>query len=38
MTSRDTSGNREFVEKYPFLAIKDGDTGQLSKKKTGLGP
>lgn len=26
MTSRDTSGNREFVEKYPFLAIKDGDT------------
>ena len=25
MTSRDISGNRELVEKYPFLAIKDGD-------------
>lgn len=32
MTSRDASGNRELIEKYPFLA--HGLT--LSKKKTGL--
>ena len=38
MTSRDISGNRELIEKYPFLAIKGGDTEQLSKKKTGLEP